>query len=478
MAALIVSLAAGQNEVDALRYSRTSLGGTARFVSMGGAFGALGADFSVLSTNPAGIGLYQNSEFSITPALYFGKTESTHNGTFSDDSKENFNLSNVGLVLNMPIDGSGDLKSFQFAIGLNRLNNYHNRMNIQGVSPYHSMIDSYVEDANGIHYSDLEEDPYGYYAYDLNMAWWTYLLDTVAGMPDRYTGAASGDLLQRKMITTWGSMNEMVLSLGTNYADRLYAGITLGFPYIRYFQESYYSEEDYNNSYPEFKSFELYDYLRTKGTGINFKFGMLLRATDWLRLGGAIHTPTWFTGMSDNWYSRMETYWDVYSSERQYSPDGYFDYKLETPLKAIGSIAFIIGQYGLISADYEYMDYSQSRLRSGEYNFIEENAAIRNVYTSASNLRLGGEYRIDHLTLRGGFGWYGSPFKSTLNDAEQQYYSGGIGYRDKHFFMDLAYVRSVSREDYYLYTLNEVQVNPVKNKMITNNFLLTLGFRY
>jgi hypothetical protein len=84
-----------QNQLDALRYSRLNPSGTARFVAMGGAFGALGSDFSALSVNPGGIGLYRSSEFSITPSFSTTTTESQLNGNFREDSRYNFNLGNV-----------------------------------------------------------------------------------------------------------------------------------------------------------------------------------------------------------------------------------------------------------------------------------------------------------------------------------------------------------------------------------------------
>ena len=54
-----------QNELDALRYSNTGTGGTARSYAMANAFGALGADLSAFHINPAGLGLYRKSEVSI-----------------------------------------------------------------------------------------------------------------------------------------------------------------------------------------------------------------------------------------------------------------------------------------------------------------------------------------------------------------------------------------------------------------------------
>ena len=69
-----------QNEVDALRYSTQNLSGTARYSAMGGAFGSLGGEFSTLSSNPAGIGMYQFSELTFTPSLNLNATKSYYNG--------------------------------------------------------------------------------------------------------------------------------------------------------------------------------------------------------------------------------------------------------------------------------------------------------------------------------------------------------------------------------------------------------------
>ncbi len=481
----VTSLSRSQNDVDALRYSNTTFGGTARYMSMGGAFGALGADFSTLSTNPGGIGLFKKSEFTFTPGFYFGQTNSNYNGTPGDDSKFNFNVSNVGYVYSgePSVKNSSIVKNFQFGFGLNRINNFNNRMMIQGYNSANSIINTFEEQANGINYQDIEDDPNGYYAYDLNLAWYTYLIDTVPGNPNMYNGAVGfppgGNLLQRMSIESWGSMNEMSLTFGANIADRLYLGGSFAFPYIRYFEQSTYSEEDKNNQISDFNSMQLYQDLRTRGSGFNMKFGMILRATDWLRLGGAIHSPTWFNNMNDDWYSEMSSTFDNNDSYSKRSPYGSYQYDLQTPWRAIGSIAFIISKYGLISADYEYIDYTKAKLRAPQYSFFDENNAIRTKYTQTQNIRLGAEYRIGNFALRGGYAIYGNPFSSGINDGKKTYYTGGFGFRDRNFFLDLAYVRSVSHEDYYLYSgTTDITVNPVKNDLYTNNILLTVGFRF
>jgi hypothetical protein len=471
-----------QNEVDALRYSRTTFGGTSRYMAMGGAFGALGADFSTLSSNPAGIGLYKKSEFTFTPSLYFGKTISEYNGFKADDSKTNFNVSNVGMIFSTEPNSNKKsiLKNLQFGIGLNRINNFNNRMLIQGTNNENSIVDTYVDNANGINYQDIEDDPYGDYAFDLNLAWYDYLIDTLQGSSDQFRGAVTQgkNKFQHKEINSWGSMNEFLFAFGANFSDRLYVGAAFAFPYIRYFEESLYSEEDNQNLMNDFRRMNLYQDLHTRGTGFNMKFGVIFRATDWVRIGGAIHSPTWFNSMRDYWYTNLTAEFDNNDYFSKRSPDGNYEYEMETPWRAMGNIAFIIGKIAVISADYEYVDYSRAELKGYDYGFYNENAAIKSKYEKSQNIRVGGEYKLGQLAFRAGYSFYGSPFVSGVNDGKKNYYTGGLGYRDKNFFVDLAYVYSSSKEDYYLYRSENVQVNPVKNKYITNNVLLTIGLRY
>ena len=476
--------ALSQNSVDALRYSKITFGGTARYMGMCGAFGALGADFSALSTNPAGIGLYKKSEYTITPSIYIGRTSSTYNGQTGEDNKINFNLGNAGIILTQDISQSkkaGSWKNVQFGFGLNRNNNFNNRIYIEGVNSKNSLVDTYAEYANGIYYRDIEEDKYNDYTYDLNLAWWTYLIDTIGSSTTYKSAAPPGDILQRKSIENWGSMNEMVLSFGANYNDILYIGATFGFPTIRYFQRSTYRETALTNATlpnDKFREFTLWDDLETRGTGFNFKFGVIVRAADWVRIGAAIHTPTYYKNLTDEWNTSIKSEFDDGFTEVRSSPYGTFDYDLTTPMRAIGSIAFIIGQYGLISADYEYVNYSDARLRSKSYSFFNENDDINRKYTSTGNIRVGTEWRCDRLRFRGGYAFYGSPFKSGINDGTQNSYSLGLGFREKYYFIDFAWVLTKSSEDYYLYGTSDIVVNPVKNDFTNNNFLLTFGLRF
>lgn len=463
-----------QSEVDALRYSRLNNLGSARFVALGGAFGALGADFSTLSYNPAGIGLYKSSEISITPSLAIGKTEATFNGSFRDDLKYTFNLGSVGIVMaTSPVSHNQQSmwKNVQFGFGVNRMANFNNRIMIEGDNNESSFLTPYRDAAQGIAPQDLGAYNTGL-AYDADLMFlqtgdsanWNYRID----LPN-------GGVNQRKSVETKGSLNEMVFTLGANYGDKLYLGATVGVPYIRYTETSTFTETDEEGNSDYLKSYTRTDNLETSGTGINFKFGLIFRATDFLRIGGAIHTPTFYTSMADNWDASIKSYFDDGSSLTARSPEGFYEYELNTPMRAIGSVGFIIGKAGLISADYEYVDYASARLRAADYDFNGENEAIRDNYLVAHNLRFGTEWRYGSLNFRGGYNISANPYRYGT-DATNSSFSLGLGIREKNFFIDMAWVHSNMDDEYHLYSSDYVA--PAMTKVINDSFLMTIGIKY
>ena len=256
----------GQNAEDVLRYSQTNVIGTARYSSMGGAFGALGGDFSTLSINPAGLAVFRKSELTFTPSFFNQKTIAEYNGTSRDDIKYNLNLGNIGLVaIKLKDSGNGNgWVSTGFALGHNRINNFHSNVSIEGANAANSLLDVYLNQANtsGM-LSDL--DPFGAY-----LAFQTYLIDTIPGQPSRYFSQLpmNSDKIQRKSISTSGAMGETVLSFAGNYNNKLYLGATLGFDYIKYTQNATHEEivTDTDSSII-LKSFILNENMYTRGNG-------------------------------------------------------------------------------------------------------------------------------------------------------------------------------------------------------------------
>jgi hypothetical protein len=466
-----------QNEIDALRYSQIYYGGTARSTAMGGAFGALGADFSTLSQNPAGIGLYKISEFTFSPSFYIGKTSSKFSDSpIRDDNKYNVNLGNIGFVYTFFKRGNyveePGFKSAQFGFGINRLNNFNNRMIIEGFNSTSSMLNQYVNYANGYYPDNLN-------SFDTRLAYATHLIKPSISDSLHYTSVVSGGVTQRKTVSSGGSMNEVVMTLGGNYSDKLYIGATIGFPFIRYFEQSTYKEIDSKDSINNFNSFTVSDDLQTTGAGINFKFGIISRPIEMIRIGLAFHSPTYYYSMQDEYSRKIESDLASQGKFSTYSPKGSFDYELTTPLRVIGSLAFVFGEYGLLSADYEFVDYSEPRLRAENTDFSYQTDAIQTKYNTTSNIRVGTEWRLNPLAFRAGYAIYGSPFKSGVNDGKRTTLSFGIGFREKQFFIDFAYAYSKQSEDYYFYDPSVVPaLSPVKNELKGSNIMMTIGFKY
>ena len=450
--------------------------GTARFNGLSGAFGAVGADFSTLATNPAGIGLYKASEMTLTIAPTIGNASTIYNGSVASDNRVNFGMGNFGFIFNInPYDKNkgGVLKGVNVGFGFNRQNDFNNRTVINGVNMKNSLMQSYVNtlNENGTLPGDVRND----YPFDIGLAWDAYLIDTAQG--SYYCDAPYGGVSQTKIIETYGSMNELDFSIGANINDKFFIGLTLGVPFFNYYEYSTYRESRIKDTIPYFISLNYYSNLNTRGTGVNVKFGMIYKPNDWFRIGATIHTPTWYPSMKDEWFSSMQSSFDNANwNSTQYSPVGIYDYRLTTPFRAMGSVAFIIGQYGLISADYEYVNYSQARFNSAYDSYTDVNNKIKSDYQSWGNLRVGTEWRLSYFRLRGGFAYFSNPYTSGTNNSERFQASGGFGYRANHFFADVTYVWTKMNQDYYLY--NPAMVKPAAITNNTNTVYTTIGFRF
>jgi len=471
----LVSVINAQTAEDALRYSRIFYGGTARFTATGGAFGAIGADFSTLATNPAGIGLYKSSEYTLSLTGMFDNSKSLYNGVENSGHDGNFALGNVGFVASLPTakHKSNALRYLNFGFGLNRQNDFNQQTFVSGPNHTSSMLNVYTDVLNsqpGYNPNLINYD----YPFDIGLAYNTDLIYYDSLGHQYASDMPHGGAYQEKVITTSGSINEMDFSLGGNVNDKLYFGFTLGVPWIRYYQSSQYFETDRVDTIYYFKSFQYNYTYQTNGTGVNFKAGLVYRPANWVRVGVAVHTPTYYPGMTDFWATSMYSAFDNYNTYSSFSPQGSYDYRLTTPFRAIGSFAFFIGQIGFISGEYEYANYNQARYNSSGDSYTDVNNTIKTSYTAPLNFRLGTEWRVKFMRIRGGFSYNGSPEKGG-STGERYVISGGVGYFSKHFFVDASYQFANQSSDYYMY--EAAYVNPANVTLRTSTFNTTFGLR-
>jgi hypothetical protein len=470
-----------QNEIDALRYSQLSFGGTARYSAMAGSFGALGADFSCLSSNPAGIGVYRKGEFTFTALGFNQSTSSTFNGTTSDDSYFKLGVSNVGIVFAKSLengDNKNGWKFFQLGFGLNRLANYNAQITMSGVNSV-SQMDVWRDQSNGTTPGNL--DPFG-----SQLAFGSYLIDTIPGSggSQYYSPLSPGEKVSiTKTVRTTGAYNEWVISGGGNYNDKLYLGATIGLPSISYTENSNYTEVPVNpGAYAStFNKMTWAQSTTTSGNGYNFKIGAIYKPIENLRLGLSLHTKTWLS-LSDTWTSSTSGYFSNASQPyTSTSPEGRYDYNIVTPSRVIASVAYQFGKMGAVNVDFESVNYSNARLSSADAGvFNSSNDAIRTQLTTAGNLRIGGELRLQPIILRAGAAFYGSPYKVSSGhvDGSHTSFTAGVGFRHNRFALDLAYVLTASKSSYAFFDPSQLDRGPAMNTNTFSSFMMTLGFKF
>jgi len=466
-----------QNETDALRYSWLSFGGSARYNGMAGAFGAVGGDMSCMAVNPAGLARFTKSEMELSFGLTETTSISTFNGTEKTGSRVNFTLNNFGIVGAYKTRETSDWKTIQFGLSYNKLVNFNGQTVINGKNNS-SLLDVFADDAYGIPESAL----YDARPFTSGPAYLAYLIDPDDTVVHSYsTQIPYGGVEQTRTITKKGGVNETGITLSGNYMDKFYIGATIGFPGVRY-SEEYSHKEVVQDPSLDLRDFTFNQSLLTRGIGINAKIGAIYLPFEWLRIGAALHTKTAYS-LSDRWSTDIVSHFDNGDTYHEPSDLGNYNYKLRTPSRFIGSLAVVIQKWGMISADYEFVNYSTAILKSTnydptEYSFNTENDAIKNNYQGASNIRLGGEIRLKPFLLRGGYAIYGSPFKSDVvsNDGTKRSVTFGAGYRNHYFFADAAYVLTKWKEDYYMYDPDYTNGAVVEN--IYGQISFSCGIRF
>ena len=482
-----ISLSA-QNEIDALRFSETDWQGTARFMGAGRAFGAVGAEFSALNTNPASIGLYKRSDVTFTPmTISIYKNTSDYNGTSTLAQVVKYNIGSAGIVLAIPGVSSTLWKKFQVGFGYNRINNYNNHFSIEGRSKGSTIGSDFAQAAKGLDARDVDHWPAGPGGDEAWFGWTSYLIcraDTTTFTS--YRAILEGvDLKHTTTVTRSGGNDEMVFSFGSNYDDMLFLGATLGVPFINFTENRVFREvNDEESDIQWFQNATITDKLSVRAAGINLKLGIIYQPFEFLRAGVAFHTPTYYGNVRD-YFERLMTsrYYDLDKEGKEFlanaevSYANRFNYSLTTPLRAMANVVFIIQQRAFISAEYEFADYSMATMYSTSYNFSGENKNIQNMYGFSHIARVGAEFSVNQVfSIRAGYNYISSPYKNEINDGSKHYASAGFGFRTKSFYGDFAYAFTTSKEKYWMFDPNFV--NAVDNKFITHRIMLTMGVRF
>ena len=531
--AALPSVMMAQSAIDAYNLSQSDLRGTARFMSMAGAFGALGGDLSSLTQNPAGIGVYRGSEVGITLDLNMASSKTTGVGAPSlTDNSTHFYCNNFGYVGTSRLD-SETMPFFSWGASYNRAASF-DRTYRGAVGSLNTSMSNYVANFSNGYSPDVlgETDKYNPFVssnadWMSIMAYNSYMISPSGPggsynglwVPGTTTGNAEFSTRER------GYVDEYSINFGGNLMNTVYWGLGLGITDISLTSDTFYDEElndadvydKTNNAIVPGNSYTaLRNHSNTSGTGFNMKFGLIVKPINEFRIGLAIHTPTWYS-MSTHYASTIDYSYGynfdaqgnpMSSNEGQYySDDAYYDWHMRSPWRFIASAAGVIGGRFIISADYEYKAFDAMRVSTNSgYGSFETDPYItddvKTYYKPTNTLRLGAELRVTpQFSVRAGYSHATTSAKTEYDDGQcyvstsgtnpaytanngTDYVTLGLGYRTGGFYIDAAYVYKKTSSTWHGFSsFDDVSGNwamapMAKFDTTNNNIVLSIGYKF
>jgi hypothetical protein len=498
-----------QEPADALRFSWYTPGGTARQQAVGGAMASLGGDISATFVNPAGLGFYKTGDLVITPGYNFLNNKSTYYGRTEKDKKNNFSFGTSGFVLGTGTDADrkGRTGSGAFAIAINRTANFGSNVLYRGQNTQSSYSQKFLEELQN---DNITTDAAASdYPFGTSLAINTYWIDTANGWNagnKTFKSLATpllqtGGLLQQQEVINKGGITELALALAGSKKDKLFWGFALGIPFLNYKKESTFTEADPStNSTNRFDFASITENVKTDGAGFNLKLGIIYKPVEYVRLGLAVHTPTFYR-LTDTYNTSVTTNTETFQGTQTQSSalftngqDAQFSYWMYSPYRIMVSGSYVLRevqdirkQKGFLTADIEYVNYKASSYTTDPegdnsqqtQDYLKSlNTAIDNTYKGALNVKVGGELKFTTIMARLGAAYYGNPYKN-INGAKGNRFllSGGLGYRNKGMFIDLTYVHTMGKDVHYAYRLQNAPFSAANIKSTAGNAIVTVGFK-
>ncbi|WP_107038780.1 hypothetical protein [Brumimicrobium mesophilum] len=473
-----------QSENDILRYSTTDVFGSARFEAMAGSFGALGADFSAIQINPAGMGRFSSSNTSISFNNSSFSNDAVYNDRLTKSSHNKFTVSSAGMVISTDISELNYGRKYsQFTFGYTRLKNFSNSRRYEGQN-FYSLLDVFANSGKGID----PENIYDAKPFTTGLAYDVFALDYDPSSGQYISRLTPGDMYHNRQIETDGGIGEFHIGYSENYMNKFYYGASIGIRRIKYDERFNHNERLLDTIGTTLRSFDYSYEQTTRGTGFNLKLGVLFLPSEQFRLGLAFESPT-IISLNDQWTANMTALHDdgLKFIDDQFIPDGEFDYRMKTPMKLRGSFAYILGMRGAINVELEMSRLPGGRLKpdntiesTNVYEFNDENSEAKNQFRTIVNTRIGMEYMIfTDLFLRGGIAILPQPYNKELGNVStpNMTYSGGIGWDNNTFSLDLSYRLLELHSDYYAFDATKIE-NRTEFKTQVHNIVLTARLKF
>lgn len=500
--ALVSSVAMAQETYENTKLIDNNLNGTARYVGMGGAMEALGADLSTIGTNPAGLGLFRKGKVDLS----FGLVSQTGMNKFSSLNKTNMSFDQIGVVFNVNKTPNASFnigfnyhKSRNFDQLLNAANTLNNAsQNKLTYQKYHNQV---FKEKKDLTYSQLDALYMDNLLYDNRTNKY-------------YNFPATGYLYNQE---NKGYIGEYDMNLSANLNDRVYLGLTMGIHDVHYKGYAEYTENFVPNA-NNIPGLTLNDSREITGTGFDVKLGVIVRpmAESPFRLGAYIHTPVWYDLTTSN-------YTVLTDGTARPNVGETYDFRVNTPWKFGLSAGTTLADRIALGATYEYAAYNamQTRIKDGgtydwyygTYYESSHNDRAMNNHTEDAlkgqhTLKLGAEARItDHFSLRAGYNYLSALYKDaavkdgSLNSPGTYYASStsyvnwkdtnrftfGLGWNVWRFNIDLAYQYSQQNGTFYPFmnyydgpgtSVEDNIANPTKVNNKQHQLLLTMGYKF
>lgn len=481
-----------QSVADGLLFGQQDTFGTARFRGMSGAFGALGGDLSAIGINPAGSVVFANHYASVSLTNYNRQNDNTFNNNLLSTRDNDLGLNQAGGVMifkNQNPDAS--ISKFSFGINYDATRSFDDNLAFQGVST-NSISNYFLDFANGIAVENFQLLPnesisglyrflgndFGFGAQQGFLGYQSFLIDSTDNADPANTNYISntgnGTFNQNYNTISSGYNSKISFNGALEIKKNLSLGLNLNAHNISYQTSTRFGETN-SNADATVRAAQFVNNLDVQGNGFSAQIGAIAKITNELRVGATYETPTWLTINETNTQQIATTRIDNGNTVNEIiAPDVvniFAPYDLRTPGSLTGSIAYIFGKKGLLSVDYSIRDYRNLEFRpTNDPVFIDNNTTINNELTTAATLRIGGEYRIDRLSLRAGYRNEASPYSNKDIQSDVNGYSFGLGYTWGDTIVDLSYDGS-DRE------LNQGLFTGVGNTATNNNNItLTVGF--
>ena len=512
---LVMTAATAQNAYDAERVLGSELNGTARFVGMGGAMSALGGDMSVMSTNPAGIGIYRSNDVALTFGFNSTGTESTFNGTSMKEDRTRASLDQVGFVYSNKIGNNTSLRYVNFGFNYHKSKNF-NRLfsmggDLDGMSQSKYLADEL--DAWGLT-SATEFDA----MLDANNPYQSYwnkypvlgVMGAMTGVVDFPDDAVIGwDGYSNNFFSKeTGGISDYDFNIAFNVEDRFYFGATLGIHDVNYNRYTSYAEDLDDDLGNANGGYTLDTYYGLDGSGIDLKLGAIIRPFESspFRIGLAVHTPTWYD-LTEQYNATMNSSIDYYGENYSQTlsdelhPDYLiYDYRLVTPWKFNVSLGTTLENLVAIGAEYEYQDYSSTKMEDMDGYELGGQADVEAFLKGVHTFRVGMEARLaPEVSLRAGYNYSTAAFDDDAYNALSLYgvntdfnntkskntFTVGLGYKGSVIYADLAYKYDMYKSEFcafdsnYNFSTGDYDLLPyTKVDNSRHQLLFTLGARF